>query len=1262
MKKLLLLSSAAMYAFLFCGVAQSQPADSSWPMFQHDAQHTGRSLSTGPFIPALGWSYTFFQYVGSSPVVDGNGGIYFRSGGNNILALTSAGNFHWSYSSGISSRSCAALGSDGNMYMGSDDNCIYSLSSIGSLHWSYTTDEFVYASPTLGSDGVIYIGAYRNAFFAIDSKGSLNWSYLLEWVMDSSAAVGSGGEIYVGTQNHSLHAFKSNGGMDWSYLAGDWVASPVVGGDGEIYASSGDNHLYALHNDGSFYWSYITERDYWSDFESPAVGIEGEVYATSDNGTLCAINSDGSLRWMYTTERPLRSGLALGGDGLVYFGSDDNNIYAVGSDGMLHWSYETGGWCRFSPAIGDNRRLYIGSWDQTLYCLEEATPTPLPTPTPYAPWPMFRHNMMHTGVSPYSGPSNPLLSWGIAMTIGGESYPRSSAPVVRSDGNLYIGGANSKLCEVISTGVVNWSYASGSIAASAAIGSDDAIYYGSRNANIYALMSSGSLKWSYKTGSAVTAAAVIGSDSGIYIGSCDKNLYSMDPGGVLIWSYKVVRNDLTGESVQSSPSISSHGEIYFGSRDNLLYAIKSDGSLDWSYDVLSEILSSPAIGGNGNIYLGSSDNNVYVISQNGVLCWSYLTGDDVWSPAAISDDWRAYIGSSSSDNNIYSFNGDGTLSWSYATDRGVEVPATIGSDRRIYIASGTSYGRLYVLDSKGSLKWSYAGATSDYFLSPTIGEEGRIYVASRYRLNCIGEAPTATPTSTPTETPTTTPTSTPTYTPTQTPTITPTTTPTKTPTYTPTATPTATRTPTPTATATFQPVPSPGSYAYVTNSGSKDVPQNTISGINLTSFAVDRTITVGLTPMGIAITPDGTWLYVVNNDSDSVSVVHTGDARQVMQIPVGAEPLGIAIDHAGRYAYVVNSMENPETTNGTVSVIDIAANTVVGEIPVGKFPGWGIAVSNDDSKLAVANIDDDTVYLIDTASRSLINVIARPDGDKPMGVAFGPGDGWLYIAYFSDGTGDHVRAVDLTGSNADGYYDTDGEGPFGIYFHPEGGWFAVSNYFGHNIFHCAIGTGGSGMVNVAAGPMGGAFTPDGSKFLMPCFGSSQSVFAGTVDIFDCGGGTPVWVKNVDVGINPAAVAIANRALSYHQEVKRAPGIGLFVEPRRAMSGDSVYLNYAVTLPNGMEIVDAGVIVGGVVNEARYYAFTPGFRGAVQINPNKAGSIPRAASRMRLSNGMSGHLRITGLPAGSNCRFFVGLTDAKRGNLIYSAFSNSVSVE
>lgn len=412
--------------------------------------------------------------------------------------------------------------------------------------------------------------------------------------------------------------------------------------------------------------------------------------------------------------------------------------------------------------------------------------------------------------------------------------------------------------------------------------------------------------------------------------------------------------------------------------------------------------------------------------------------------------------------------------------------------------------------------------------------------------------------------------------------------------------------------------------------------------------------------MGLDITPDGTWLYIVNNDSNTVSAVHTGDAREVMQIPVGAEPLGIAIDHAGRYAYVTNSTEDPEEMNGTVSVIDIASRMVVGEIPVGKFPGWGIAVSNDDKKLAVANTNDDTVYLIDTATRSLISVISRVDGDIPMGVAFGPGDTWLYIAYFSDGTTDHVKAVDLTGRSADRYYDADGNGPFGVYFHPGGAWFAVSNYFGHDVYHCAIVTGATGATDTAAGPMRGAFTADGNGFLMPCFASSQGVFRGTVEVFDCSAGTPVWVRGVNVGINPAAVAVANAALGISRVENVMPGIDLFAEPKVARAGESVYLHYSVTLPRGMSSVDAGVTLGAIVNDTRTYAFKDGFNGVADVT--KASSMPKTIRSVRLTNGQSGYLRFNGLPSGVTVKFFLALTDLKKGTVIYRTFANSVIVE
>ncbi|MCX6355660.1 MAG: YncE family protein [Candidatus Aureabacteria bacterium] len=460
---------------------------------------------------------------------------------------------------------------------------------------------------------------------------------------------------------------------------------------------------------------------------------------------------------------------------------------------------------------------------------------------------------------------------------------------------------------------------------------------------------------------------------------------------------------------------------------------------------------------------------------------------------------------------------------------------------------------------------------------------------------------------------------------------------------------------------TYKPTPPAGTYAYVTNSGSDSIPEARIARIDLSSYDVDY-IDAGRKPMGIDITPDGEWVYIVNNGSNTVSVIHTGEAKEIMEIPVGVAPVGIKIDHVGRYAYVTNSTNLPDITPGTVSVIDIESKAVIDTIAVGKFPGWGIDVSNDDSKLAVANVNDNTVYLIDTATLHQIGVIERPDGIAPMDVKFGPGDERLYIAYYSDGRYDHVRSVDLTGNGPDLYYDIEGEGPASVSFHPGGLWFVTSNYIGNNLYNCNTQSGAEGAVDVAAGPLRGAFTSDGNRFFVPSYLSSGDIHVGLVEVFDSSGGIPISLRKVSVGIDPSAVAIVNRTLRHGGGEVTAPGIYLYAEPRIVKSGESMSLKYTVILHNGMTSVDAGVIVGGVVNDVSYYAFTSGFRGATPINPSKAGSIPKAVSGARLTNGMSGSLSFSNLPAGTGCKFFVALTDMRGGKLIYSNFSNYIAVE
>ena len=188
-------------------LVNAQLADTPWPMFRHDLQHTGRSPYLGAQTANLKWRYATGGLVYSSP----------------------------------------AIGSDGTIYVGSWDYSLYAINPDGSLKWSYPTGGCVYSSPAIGSDGTIYVGSEDYSLYAINPDGSPKWSYPTGGCVYSSPAIGSDGTIYVGSGDYSLYAINPDGSPKWSYPTGGGVySSPAIGSDGTIYVGSGDRNLYAI--------------------------------------------------------------------------------------------------------------------------------------------------------------------------------------------------------------------------------------------------------------------------------------------------------------------------------------------------------------------------------------------------------------------------------------------------------------------------------------------------------------------------------------------------------------------------------------------------------------------------------------------------------------------------------------------------------------------------------------------------------------------------------------------------------------------------------------------------------------------------------------------------------------------------------------------------------------------------------------------------------------------------------------------------------
>ena len=117
-----------------------------------------------------------------------------------------------------------------------------------------------------------------------------------------------------------------------------------------------------------------------------------------------------------------------------------------------------------------------------------------------------------------------------------------------------------------------------------------------------------------------------------------------------------------------------------------------------------------------------------------------------------------------------------------------------------------------------------------------------------------------------------------------------------------------------------------GTRVYVADLIADFVSVLEVSAINTGTNMVEPTETVTIeqdstaVPGGIALSPDGTRLFVTNDSINRVTVV-TLSNKAVKDVNVGTTPIGVATDSSGR-AYVINA------GSGSVSIVDTAATAV----------------------------------------------------------------------------------------------------------------------------------------------------------------------------------------------------------------------------------------------------------------------------------------------------------------------------------------------
>lgn len=330
-----------------------------------------------------------------------------------------------------------------------------------------------------------------------------------------------------------------------------------------------------------------------------------------------------------------------------------------------------------------------------------------------------------------------------------------------------------------------------------------------------------------------------------------------------------------------------------------------------------------------------------------------------------------------------------------------------------------------------------------------------------------------------------------------------------------------------------------GRWVYVTGgaSGILVLDAGTASKVDTISL-IDggNPVSVGagtsLIPNGLAVSPDGRYLYAVDNqDGGKVVVVDIAAKAVVARVSLGPGmmPLAVAVHPGGQIAYFAFS-DTTSSGKDLVKIFDVATlSATSGGISVGKRPE-GIAVTPDGARIYVANNLDNSVSVIDAGTNIVTTTTAV--GLAPMGVAISPDGSRAYVANSSSKS----TSVIKVSTNAVETTVTVGTTPVGVAIGPDGSRGYVANSGDGTLSELGgprtltIAKSGSGIGTVTSSPDGiscgtscQARYPINTVVTLTAAAAGGSTFSGWSGDPGCSSG----VVTMSVNLNCTATFAAN---------------------------------------------------------------------------------------------------------------------------------------
>ena len=143
-----------------------------------------------------------------------------------------------------------------------------------------------------------------------------------------------------------------------------------------------------------------------------------------------------------------------------------------------------------------------------------------------------------------------------------------------------------------------------------------------------------------------------------------------------------------------------------------------------------------------------------------------------------------------------------------------------------------------------------------------------------------------------------------------------------------------------------------------------------------------------LSPFNLAVSKDGSRLYVVAQEANAVLVVDAAKQKVLNKIIVGTQPHSIALSNDGQKAYVSNQWSD------NVSVIDLNSSKVIDTLKTGNGPA-GISLSTDNKYLYVIDSYSSNISVLDLSTGEERKRFDA--GNNPTGAEMSPDGKTLYV-------------------------------------------------------------------------------------------------------------------------------------------------------------------------------------------------------------------------------------------------------------------------